>query len=34
MDKMEQRKTEDEECKGAPSYHTGGVDAEKPNPSQ
>ena len=32
--KAEQRKQEDEGCKGAPSRHIGGTDAGKPNPSQ
>ena len=32
--KAEQRKQEDEECKGAPSCHIGEADAGKPNPSQ
>jgi hypothetical protein len=34
MVKMEQRKTEGEECNGAPSYHIGGAKVGKPNPSQ
>ena len=32
--KAEQRKQEDEGCKGAPSCHIGRADAGKPNPSQ
>ena len=32
--KAEQWKQEDEGCKGPPSYHIGGADAGKPNPSQ